>query len=102
MCSSASDERHVPIEVLSPPVVDRRGAGVSVARVDLLSTRRGAGRVSVFEAVAVSGAADRGEKVAESLVSASGIAGCIEVHEEASDDGEHDGGQLRSAEPARA
>jgi hypothetical protein len=31
--------------------------------------------------MAVSGVADRGEKVAEGLVAASGIAGRIEVHE---------------------
>ena len=71
-----------------------------MARVDLLSTR--AGRVSVFEAVAVSGAAYRGEKVVEGLVSARGIAGCIEVHKEAADDCEHDSGQLGSAEAAHA
>jgi hypothetical protein len=52
MRSSASDERHydvggMPIEVLSPPVIDRRGAGGSVARVDRLSTRRGVGRTGL-------------------------------------------------------
>jgi hypothetical protein len=38
----------------------------------------------------------------EGLVDAFGVAGCVEVHEQAADDGEHDGGQLGPAEAAHA
>src|SRR3954467_7895281 len=50
----------------------------------------------------MSGAADRGEEVVKGLVGACGFAGCVEVHEEAADDGEYEGGQLGSAEAAQA
>src|SRR5437870_1454903 len=50
----------------------------------------------------LSGAADRGEEVGEGPVRACGVAGCVEVHEEAADDSEHDGGKLGSAEAAHA
>ncbi len=48
------------------------------------------------------GNSDRVEEVVEGPVSASGIAGCVEVHEEAADDGEYDGGQLGPVEAAHA
>src|SRR3954466_6809151 len=48
------------------------------------------------------GAVDRGEEVGEGPVRACGVAGCVEVHQEAADDGEHDGGKLGSAEAAHA
>jgi hypothetical protein len=47
-----------------------------------------------------SGIVDDGEEVVEGLVGACGVAGRVEVHEEAADDGEHDGGQLWAAEAA--
>ena len=50
----------------------------------------------------MSGAVERGEEVGEGAVGAWGVAGCVEVHEEAADDGEHDGGKLGSAEAAHA
>ena len=59
--------------------VGRRGAGVRVPAS--ICVRRGVEQVSDLPAMAVSGVADRGEKVAEGLVAASGIAGRIEVHE---------------------
>jgi hypothetical protein len=45
---------------------------------------------------------ERGEEVVEGLVRAFGITGCVEVHEQAADDGKHDGGQLGPAEAAHA
>src|SRR3979409_2705758 len=45
---------------------------------------------------------ERGEEVVEGLVRAFGIAVWVEVHEQAADDGKHDGGQLGPAEAAHA
>src|SRR5665213_870819 len=50
----------------------------------------------------LSGAVDRGEEVGEGPVRACGVAGCVKVHEEATDDSEHDGGQLGPAEATHA
>jgi hypothetical protein len=45
---------------------------------------------------------ERGEEVVEGLVRAFGVTGCVEVHEQAADDGKHDGGQLGPAEAPHA
>jgi hypothetical protein len=61
------------------------------------ATGRGARR-----RIALSAVLDRGQEVVERATGSYGVAGGVEVHEQAADDGEHDGRQLGPAEAAQA
>ena len=82
----------VAVAFEQPVRVEVRGRTGGCERGARRGCRRTISRPTSSTPSGVSDSLDRGQEVVERLVGAHGIAGCVEVHEQAADDGKHDGG----------